>query len=100
MKKIPLKHKYRPDRDKIHFRRPFDWTKTDVKRKYSMWPPEEREICWACDRFIAHIRDNPPHVTGWLSRGIDKARMLKIKRDIERREGERQKQYFDIRNMV
>jgi len=83
MKTIILKRPYYIDKEKVRFRRPQDWLKDDGKKKYSMWPRDEREILWACDKYIAYMRDHPPHVTGWLSRGIDKKRMLKIKHEIE-----------------
>ncbi len=89
MKRIPLKHPYYINKDLVRYRRPQDWAKQGGVRAYSAWPPDEREICRKCDAYIAEMREHPPRVLGWLSRGIDKDRMLKVKREIERRENGR-----------
>lgn len=97
LRSVTLKRPYYIDKEKVRFRRPQDWLKSDVKRRYSMWPEDEREILQACDRFIAYMRDHPPRVTGWLSKKKDLKRMLKVKREIEERELARQQKYIRSR---
>jgi hypothetical protein len=41
----------------------------------------------ACDRIENRIRKHPPHVTGWLSKGINKERMQAIAKEWEENYG-------------
>jgi hypothetical protein len=52
-------------------------------RNGTIYSAEELEIHRKCDAYIKKFQANPPGVKGWLKGGVDKARMLKLKEQIE-----------------